>query len=810
MLGFSGGRYWCGRSVPEGPGACGRHRARARVLTRCGAVLPAVAAAAAGGRLDVAAWILAGGAGWLAGRETARANSAAAATLAPDRWSPSRQARWTGAAALRFTAWPRVKGSRWTAPAVICALGDSVRGDVRPAVGDAVWLGGKGRPPGLWERRTAVLEGWAPQPASVPGGFDPAVFMAGRGLRWRGKVIRSGRSPPGGRDALQFLGATALAGLRGRIAAALADGYPRRESLLLKSVLLGDRDPGLAPQKESFARLGLAHLFAVSGLHVGILAAVVLVLLRPFARGPAARLGAPLLLLPAYVLLTGAAGSTLRAAGLTVLVLAGPVAGRRGDSLRSLGLLFWLSVFWQPAVVVDTGFRLSYLAACGIVATQRLIGRNLRRLAGPLRWAASGLAVSCGAQWFTLPEVAASFGWIHPFSPLVNLVCVPVFGMAVWLAVPALAIGAVPGIGGLGGWLSAWAWLLLRLLEGGACWCCRHLAPPTGLTVWGPLRTTLFLLLSAAALAGLHRVRLQRRGGAAIAAVCLAATLCLLPTGRWIARGGMRVVQFAVGQGDCAVFVFPDGKAVVLDTGDRWRSGGTPWKMSVAPWLVRQGIEGFAAVVLTHGHSDHTGGAADLAADFDVGRWLLGGRAEAPRPPVSEAPTAPLRRGGLVHRAGIWSLECVYPAAGHAPSDNENDNSIVLALRRSGRTVGFWAGDLELEGEAELPPEALDCGPGGVQVLKAGHHGSSTSSSQSLLDRLRPRLALVCCGVENRHGHPSHGPFLARGDTLDVLRTDLDGTVLLEWDRDGALRARAMRMPEPFPAAGITVPGGPS
>ncbi len=717
----------------------------------------------------------------------------------PDPWGPSRRVGWTAALAARITAWPRVDGDGWRAPARILAVGDTLRSavGVRPRPGQGILLRGKGAAPRLWSTLSGCVDGQAPARAALPGGFSYADFLFGRGLHWIGRLdpdsVHSGSD-----DLLRHLGGGVFDPLRRGLIGRLDRSLPRREALLARSVLLGDRGPEIRSQKEPFTRLGLAHLFAVSGLHVGILVGVLLGALALVPCGPCARFRVVAALLPVYVVLTGMAGSTVRAAGLTLLILAGAVFGRAGNSLRALGLLFWMSMVWQPAAVGDSGLRLSYLAAAGIVSVLRHATPAVEGRPRAVRWAAAGLAVSLGAQWFTLPELARSFGWVSLTAPAVNLAAVPLFGFAVSLMAGALAAGVLSSWAAGAIW--AWAWLLLRGLEAGASLLAVRMPPPLGLPPWTAPRTSAFLVLSFVILAALGgRFACRRRLRRVVAAAAILLMVALLPAGRFMRGGGMKAVQFAVGQGDAALLGFPDGLAVLVDAGDG-EAGASVLGRDILAWFDRQGLRRVGTAVLTHGHDDHTGGAADLAARVAVGRWDLGGRAAAPES------TGTLRRpraGDVVHASGDWRLVYLHSDAEEPPDADENDRSLVLGLYRRDRLVGVWAGDLESGGEARLLAGGRLDGAAGIQVLKAGHHGSATSSSPPFLAALLPSLTLVSCGVENRHRHPSHGPFVAAGDTLRILRSDRDGTVLMAWDEAGALHWRTSR------GASGSIPGPP-
>jgi competence protein ComEC len=746
------------------------------IMGRAAALLPlALAARRAPARAAVWLAVVVSALAWGAGAAAEpRAQPWAAA---PSPMAPSRILRWRTPAVLRVTgfAGPTAAGG-WRAPAVVAAAEEILPGG--PRRGDGVWLQGEGAAPPAGALIEAGLEFTRPAPAAVPGSFDLQAFLAGRGLGWRARVLTRGKAQPDD-------GIAATARLAGRARLAVGDAVerllPPREARMGRAVLLGMRTPASRGEAEAFTDLGLAHLFAVSGLHVGVLVGVLLAPSLLLGAGRGIRAGLLAAALPAYTVLTGAPASVIRAGALVGGAALAAALGRRPDGLRLLGLVVWAAAAWDPATTLDAGFRLSCLAAGGIMAAGRL--SNGFHAAGPRPWraAAAGLGVSVAAQWGTLPVAAAAFGRINAASPLVNLVAVPLFGAAVWLLAAALA--AAPVLPGAAADLAAWTWLIFRLLAvgatalgGGVEDLAMGMPPP------GPLRVAGWAVASGvlALLArGAGRTRL-RRGTLATAACAGLAVFGPWP-GPAGPGGSPRVVQFAVGQGDCSLVAFPDGWSGLIDLGDRPPGRPGAWSRDVAPWLARHHADPLDVVVLTHGHRDHTGGAADFAAAASTRLWLGGGRA-ARADPGDGAPW--LRPGPLVrtlHRWRGWRLEVIDPCRLPFHAHGENDASLVAVLRENGAARMVWTGDLEVGGERALLAAGLV--PEGADVWKAGHHGSETSGDPAFLDRLRPGLVLVSCGVENRHRHPSHGPYTAAGDTLPVLRTDLHGTIFLRWRR---------------------------
>ncbi len=235
---------------------------------------------------------------------------------------------------------------------------------------------------------------------------------------------------------------------------------------------------------------------------------------------------------------------------------------------------------------------------------------------------------------------------------------------------------------------------------------------------------------------------------------------------------------------------FPDGWTAMIDNGGCFGFAGKdqsgPWSRSILPWLRRHDLANPNVVILSHGHLDHTGGSGAMMKECNVGQWLVAGRADRDLLPDSAKTSVQFPvQGEVLHRWRQWSLVILYPLPNLPEEFHENDYSIVVALQKDNRTQYLWSGDLEEGGERLLLHGG---GPGGrTRVWKAGHHGSNTSGSQPFLDEIEPELILVSCGVGNGYLHPSHGLYVVHGDTIDVVRTDLEGSIHVEFAKNGEI-----------------------
>ncbi|HEV2148658.1 MAG TPA: DNA internalization-related competence protein ComEC/Rec2, partial [Longimicrobiaceae bacterium] len=578
--------------------------------------------------------------------------------------------------------------------------------------------------------------------------------------------------------------------LRGRTEAHLHHVFPRHGAMA-DALLLGRREGLDRELRERFAKSGLVHLLAISGTHVALIAAVLMVL------GTVARLGrtqvtwATLALVGLYLALIGAPASAVRAGIMVGLGLVAVLLQRPSASLPIVAASALAILAFDPAAVLHPGFQLSYAGVLGILL---LRGAMLKRVPPAWRehpasrWALESMVVSLAAFVATAPFTAYHFGQVAPVSILANLPAIPLTSLAlIGVGISAVVEPVVPPLGRM---FADGTGLALDLLGGVARHAAelpgghRAVAPPQG-WLWAAVAVAVLLALDAGA-----KLRARVRWTVATGAAC-AAFLGLPALAASAGGGGVEVHFIDVGQGDAVAIRTPADRWILVDAGPRdegWDAG----ERRVLPFLRARGVRRLEALVLTHPHADHVGGAPAVLNALEVGRVIDPGL-PAPTPWYLETlraaeargvPWAAAREGRTLALDGV-TVEFLWPRPG--PLDAVTDaNKISTVMHiRSGALSALLTGDAGEEEEAAV----LARHPGGLraQLLKAGHHGSRTSTSDALLDALRPELVVVSAGKRNRYGHPA--PVVlrrleARG--IPVARTDREGTISVRARADGA------------------------
>lgn len=565
--------------------------------------------------------------------------------------------------------------------------------------------------------------------------------------------------------------------IRERAADGLGRGMPAREAELARGFVLGE-DEGIDERtEEDFRRSGLAHLLAVSGQNVTLLALLAMPLLGAFGIPLRERLFWVLALIAVYVPVAGAGPSIQRAAVMGALGLLATLSGRRGSSLYALVLAAAVTLAIDPGIAADIGWQLSFVAVLGILLlASPLRGALLVHLGeGPWRRAlAEGVAMTAAAALATAPLVAFHFGTFSTTSLIANVLALPAVAPAMWLGMCSAGLAQLPGFpleppNGLNA-------ILLAYIAQVAAWC----AAPE----WAELQVRLdgggvilvYLGLAALVLLCAYLSRIRRLGvvmrPAALA--CFAILLCLgLPGSEGSKAGppaaGLRVEVLDVGQGDAILFQPAGAPAVLVD-------GGPPGA-GLGRKLEQAGVEGLAAAVVTHPQSDHMGGIEELLGDTPIQRLLFARLSRGLIERAVAAGVEPHRiAAGRELRSGSLHLRVLWPPPELLSGSASNQDPNQLALVMEARWRHFT---MLLTADAEAGEVPIDARP--ADVLKVAHHGSEDTGLGALLDRVRPRLAVISVGEENPYGHPAEATVttLARHG-VPTLRTDRDGGIVID------------------------------
>jgi competence protein ComEC len=650
-----------------------------------------------------------------------------------------------------------------------------------------VMVSGRGAWPGAVRGDRVIFQGRLRRIRSFanPGGFDYERFMALQAVRAR-VYAKAG--------SLRVLSASNDGGWKRKLDVCrnqLADrmtrslsGYPDPTVRLLRAILLGDKGQVSPQVRQAFNRAGVAHVLAISGLHIGMVAGVSFAVARwilswipLMLRRAWTRRGAALFSLGpviGYGLLAGLSPSTQRAMLMAVLFLLTFWVGRPHDWINPLAVAA-LTILWlHPPALLSISFQLSFMAVLAIlVGMSQSPSRTAERESPPVRrmlkrWGLL-VRVTLLAVAGTLPLTLYYFNQVSLVGPVVNLFVVPLTGM---LIVPAGLAGVAASAVH-----SQFAVLLWHIAAMGME-AVRILVEWTAQLPWSAVQTVtptffeicLYYLLIAVML-GWKRLP---RSGAALAVIL---ALSILDSGYWIhqrfGRRDLRVTVIDVGQGTANLVQFPGGYTALIDGGGF--SDNTAFDVGariVAPQLWRLKIATVDLVVLSHADSDHLNGLLYILDHFNVKEVWSNGESSASKGSRQwnrSVDARQVKHLEWMHMPRVKVQQGVRLKLLAPPSDfkqrigerwrDSNNNSLVLHLS-FGDVSFLFTGDIMAAAEADLISR-VGAGQLRSTVLIVPHHGSRRSSSKAFLAAVQPREALISAGWRNRFGFP-HSDVLRR------------------------------------------------
>ncbi len=546
------------------------------------------------------------------------------------------------------------------------------------------------------------------------------------------------------------------------------------DAAMARALLIADQREIPAEVRDRYAAAGLVHMLSISGLHVAVIAAAMELLFQVARFSRRTAIVGAFVTTGCYVAIIGAPAPAVRSAAMLGVTMASRLSQRPSSPWGALALGAFAPLV-QPRTILDLGYQLSVLGMCGLIAGGAVTRRYLSQVSGWRAHVARELSISLVACAVTAPLVAYRFGTISLIAPVSNLFAAPLIGVAQ----PMLFLA-----------------LVLAPLEGAARFCAQAVhplllafdrvastaaaVPAASVIVHATWMTAGLAAVAAAAIVVACVSRFP--GRPALVAVACLAFMVAAPPSHLLHRGEAELHVLDVGQGDAALLRTPRGRWVLLDAGPAW-DGGDAGRRTVLPYLRRHGgtLEAF---VLSHPHTDHVGGAASVLAELEPRTYWDAAFAGGSLAYIASLTTA--RAEGIewrrVHPGDAMMLDGVRisflaPDSVWTVGLLDPNLASTVTLIQYGLVRFLLVGDAERAEEDWLLREY----PTGLQadVLKVGHHGSSTSSSDAFLAAVRPRAAVISVGARNHYGHPSNDVLRALANAgAEVLRTDQSGTII--------------------------------
>jgi competence protein ComEC len=621
-----------------------------------------------------------------------------------------------------------------------------------------------------------------PSIAKNPNGFNYRNFLATKKIYWiveiQGNPLES-CSPTKG-SPLIILKQLRFTGIK-----YLESQFPPEIASLSAALIFGDRSMLASEVLSDYQKTGIVHLLAISGLHVSLLIGMVFYIGIRIGLTRQFMMNFLLILLPIYVILTGGSPSVIRAALMIFLVLLTVKwkSQLKLFSIDAISLAFMVYLFCNPLVIFDVGFQLSFSVSLAIILSASHILRGYQKNTARM------LVTSITAQLAALPFLLYHYFEISLIGIAANMLYIPLFSFVYLPGLYLLFI--IQFLFGKTPLILINIFLKIINLSNLLIDYLAHFS--FGRFVPGRPNLILlfvYLLIMLAIFYYWESRSYPKRKGRLIIFIVI---LFIFQNGvNWLTPYG-EVTMIDVGQGDSILIHFPHGKGnYLIDTGgtmqfteEKWRERAKPFEVGrdvVVPYLKGKGITKIDKLILTHGDMDHCGGSFSILREIEVKQILI--------PSVVEPSKTEL---SIVHEAKKKGIPVIKVSEGNqwksggseffilSPEKNfagERNSGSIAIFAQLGGVNWFFGGDLDQEGEAKIikkyPHLTID-------VLKAGHHGSKTSSAEAFINQLKPNVALISVGERNRFGHPHQ-------EVLDRLRKT--NTLIYRTDQQGAITYR--------------------
>lgn len=600
--------------------------------------------------------------------------------------------------------------------------------------------------------------------ASNPGQFDQKQYYLSKGIVC--SVTKGVIEKQWGRGSVLFEN---IWKFRERLNRIYEKSMEKRQAGVLMAMITGEKGSLDEEVKKMYQEQGIAHILAISGLHVAFVGRGIFRQLRKRGIGYVPSGGGAIVLLIGYCIMVGKSASVFRACVMLLLLLTGEMIGRSYDMLTAMALSALFLVLENPYCLNDAGFLLSYGAIIGIGIYAPLLKECFKK-GEKISSLKESVIVSVSVQLVTLPVLLHTFFGYSPYSIFLNLFVIPMMGVL-------LPIGIFGGLVGLFSLL--WAKILLVpacfILQFYELACKAMERIPNSFLIIGEVGFQFYIPYFIMMTIGFLLLKLRKKKQW-VCLLIVSLSVCL-----WEPKGSLLIVCADVGQGDGILFQMPTKKYYLLDGGSSSVQDVGTYRL--LPLLHYYGVNTLEGAIVTHLDADHYNGMEQLFGEVKIKKLFL--------PKLLEKEEA---YEALEKKAKSYGTKIYYMAKGDEMKEGEvefhwispdrveqeadkNDNSQVFYLSYK-QFNALFTGDMGKEREEKLLEDIGHC-----TLLKVGHHGSKNSSTEPFIQKLNPDYAVFSYGKKNRYGHPSDEVLERLGRYgAKIYKTGEDGAIFFQTD----------------------------
>ena len=609
--------------------------------------------------------------------------------------------------------------------------------------------------------------------ASNPGQFDMERYLSGKNIL--GTVHVSGKDDLSVLSKGQGIVSSAIS-IKNRIVAAFRRMLPEEQASMLGSILFGSKaSPVPAETVEAYRKSGVVHILVASGNRVSILLGICLALRRLLLLPPWVSTALASFLIWSFTAMAGFGPSIVRASVMGQITLLGGLLERDTDFYNTLCASAFFILIFNPLMLFDIGFQLSFAATWSFVYLAPVFAGVLKGHMPP--FAAESFSAAFAPFVATLPITLYYFSTVSLVGVLANMLAVPVtevittLGFVCSLLVLAMPVLAYPPV--------LIASVLIYLLNAIVAFFSRV---PGSFASFGQPHPVFVFLYYAGLVYTVESMKNRDLSKRSLKLALLAVSLAFLfGIGSAIfAEKKLEITVLDVGQGDSIFIRMPGGENVLIDAGPPKAA-----KSVILPFLRKKGVNRIDLAVLTHAHDDHVGGFPHVLENirisevFDPGvpHTSLAYRRFLSLVAANNIKYSNPRSGQTLSFGDVRAV--ILAPFNYMESNDLNDSSIVMRFVY-GRHAFLFTGDAGIRIEERMMARGF---PLRSDVLKVGHHGSSTSSGPDFLRKVSPSVAVVPVAAVNRYGHPSPKVMgLLREMGVRTMRTDIHGAVTISSD----------------------------